>query len=72
MNLYGHACGDGDYFLARCSDENNGKTNEELPSAGFCEYGSRKLGNLLDLQIRQRIEKPFVEFENFVSCRFFC
>ena len=70
MNLYGHACGDGD-FVDRCTALYEGSNIEEPPFAGVCKYGSRKLGNLLDLQIGQRIEKRFDEFEHFVSCNLF-
>jgi hypothetical protein len=65
MNLYGHACGDGD-FVDRCKALYEDTIIEELPVAGVCKYGSRKLGNLLDLQIGQRIEKRFDEFEHFI------
>ena len=67
MNLYGHACGDGD-FEDRCSDVYNGNHIHDLTSAGLCKYGSRKLGFLLDDQIKKR----FVGFEHFVSCCFLC
>ena len=67
MNLYGYTCGDGD-FAERCSDAYNGKYIHNLASAGFCKYGSRKHGYLLDDQIDQR----FVGLEHFVSCCLIC
>lgn len=76
MNLYGHACG-ATGFEDRCSAVYNGEHIEDLPPAGFCKYGSRKHGYLLDhvLDLKKNhgydehhhIDERFTEFEHFVS-----